>query len=613
LGGWLGLASALLVALTTLVVWLVDGEHRLKPLTIFWDILFQALTPNPVATDAGSVPFLLAMLFITLGSLFMVSILIGILVTGIEDRLHSLRKGRSRVLERDHTVILGWNEHIFTIISELMIANENQPKSRSCIVILGDKDKVEMEDEIQEKIHSNGHTRVVCRSGSPIDHFDLELVNLNAARSIIVLEPDDNDPDAQVIKVMLAIVNNRSRRTEPYLIVAEIHDPHNLDAARLAAGDEAELVLVGRLTSRIIAQTCRRSGLSTVYTELLNFEGDEIYFQAEPDLVGKTFGEALFAYEDSAVVGIRLKGDGPKLNPPMDTCIQDGDLIIALSEDDDTIRLSGIKDPAVDTDAIVCCPPVVLQPERTLVLGWNWRASTVVVELDHYVAPGSLITVVAEDPDIGGTVSALGSQLTNASLEFKQGNTTDRRTLLDLDVETYQHVIVLSYSDALPMQKADARTLVTLLHLRDIAGKSSQRFSIVSEMLDERNRDLAEVTQADDFIVSGKLSSLLLAQISENRELHAVFEDVFDAEGAEVYLNPASDYVQPGMPVNFYTVLTAALWRNETAIGYRLHADANDPDKGYGVVANPKKSVKVTFGEKDRIIVLAENERRSAQ
>ena len=38
--------------------------------------------------------------------------------------------------------------------------------------------------------------------------------------------------------------------------------------------------------------------------------------------------------------------------------------------------------------------------------------------------------------------------------------------------------------------------------------------------------DLAEVTQADDFIVSNKLVSLMLSQVSENRELNALFADL---------------------------------------------------------------------------------------
>ena len=65
-------------------------------------------------------------------------------------------------------------------------------------------------------------------------------------------------------------------------------------------------------------------------------------------------------------------------------------------------------------------------------------------------------------------------------------------------------------------------------------------------MLDVRNRELAEVTRADDFIVSDQLISLMLTQISENRELDAVFADLFDPDGSEIYLKPAGDYVEPG-------------------------------------------------------------------
>ena len=48
---------------------------------------------------------------------------------------------------------------------------------------------------------------------------------------------------------------------------------------------------------------------------------------------------------------------------------------------------------------------------------------------------------------------------------------------------------------------------MTLLHLRDMSEKSGKEFAIVSEMLDLRNRQLAEVTRADDFIVSDHLVS----------------------------------------------------------------------------------------------------------
>ena len=79
------------------------------------------------------------------------------------------------VLETNHTLVLGWSTQIFTILNELMAANENQPNAR--IVILADKDKVEMEDEIRERVEVKGKTRIICRNGSPIDPNDLEIAS----------------------------------------------------------------------------------------------------------------------------------------------------------------------------------------------------------------------------------------------------------------------------------------------------------------------------------------------------------------------------------------------------------------------------------------------------
>ena len=157
------------------------------------------------------------------------------------------------------------------------------------------------------------------------------------------------------------------------------------------------------------------------------------------------------------------------------------------------------------------------------------------------------------------------------------------------------------------MQEADACTLVTLLQLRDIAEKTGKNFSIVSEMLDIRNRELAEITKADDFIVSNRLISLMMSQISENKTLSSVFTDLFDPNGAELYLKPAHHYIQIGKPINFYTIVEAAKRRGETALGYRLGSQENDVTNSYGVYLNPNKSKTFTFTEQDSIIILADN------
>jgi voltage-gated potassium channel Kch len=260
----------------------------------------------------------------------------------------------------------------------------------------------------------------------------------------------------------------------------------------------------------------------------------------------------------------------------------------------------------IDEAAIREGVATVPQPEHVLILGWNRRGPAIIAELDNYVVPGSSAAVVADSPGFVEDVTRRAANLSNLTVTCTEGDTTDRQVLDNLDVEKYDHVIVLCYDDLDP-QRADARTLITLLHLRDIESKLGDSFSIVSEMLDDRNRQLAEVTQADDFIVSDKLISLMLSQISENKDLAAVFADLFNADGSEIYLKPATDYVTAGQPVNFYTVLEAARRRGEVAIGYRIMAKSGDASAGYGVTLNPDKAGMLTLSPGDRVVVLAES------
>jgi len=605
--GFLGLASLTLIAIAALVLVIlriVPGGADSPPDFVegMWLSLMRTLDSGTMGGDEGR-GFRITMLLVTLGGIFIVSALIGVLNSGLESKLDELRKGRSFVIEKDHTLILGWSPKIFTVISELVLANENRHKPR--IVILAEKDKIEMEDEIRDEVGPTGKTKVICRTGTPLSLNDLEIANPHQARSIVVLAPESDDPDSEVIKTILAITNNPHRRTEPYHIVAELSEPRNVEVAKMVGRDEAELVVTGDLIPRIIVQTSRQSGLSVVYTELLDFGGDEIYFQEEPKLVGKTFGEALLAYEESAIMGLRRSDGAILLNPPMDTRIAAGDKVIAISEDDDTVRVSDDA-PAIDEGAIHGAPAAESRPERTLLLGWNEQGAAIVHELDRYVTPGSELTLVADVPGIAGIVEQECGDLVRQKLTCREADTKDRRILDSLGVETFDQVILLCYSEQLDVQEADARTLITLLHLRDMAEKGGHDFRIVSEMLDVRNRELAEVTQADDFIVSNKLTSLMLSQISENKELNAVFADVFDPDGSEIYLKPAGNYVELGVEVSFYTVVEAARRRGEVAIGYRQMAHAKDAGKSYGVAVNPKKSERLAFTREDQVIVLAE-------
>ncbi|CAN5165871.1 lipoprotein [soil metagenome] len=607
--GWLSLVTLIVIlfAATVLAITHLGPDGGFNFFEAAWQSLMRTMDAGTMGGDADW-PFRFLTLFVTLMGILVFSALISIISAGLDSALDSLRKGRSRVLETDHTVILNWSPSIFDIISELVVANESRKKPR--IVIMANKDKVEMEDEISDKVPDLKNTRIICRSGDPTDLFDLSLVNAQTCRSIIVVSPEGvDDPDSQVIKTVLALTNDPKRRDERYRIAAELRDAKNAEVARIVGGDEVQLVLADDLISRIVVQSSRQAGLSAVYSELLDFDGCEIYTTELEELVGVTYGDAVMGYEDSALIGLRYPDGKVKMNPPMDEVIVAGSRAIIIAEDDAAIKLTPIPDDAIEPAAIRKPKAVKRTSERVLIIGWNRRGPMIAYELSKYVKPGSVLTVAGDIPDFENEILSMPMGSKNMKVVARTIDTSHAASLEALDPLSYDSIMVLGYSDHMEAQSADTRTLITLLHLRKLSERLGEHISVVSEMIDIRNRELAEVTRADDFVVSNKLVSLMLAQASENEYLSSIFDDLLDEDGSEIYMRPVGDYVDLALPVSFYTIAEAARQRGETAIGYRRkrEGDAADERNMGGVVVNPSKSELLDYLPEDRVIVLAED------
>jgi voltage-gated potassium channel Kch len=612
---WLAIISVIMVLICGLILFIFkvptpESEIESRSFMGFIESSWQSLMATLDSGTMGGDPetnwaFRTVRFLATLTGIFLISILIGTISSGIDGQIDEMKKGKSKVLETNHTLILGWSEKVFSIITEIIEANSNQKKPSS--VILADRDKVDMDDEIREKISDFKNTKVICRSGSPLELSAIDVVNPNEARSIIVLGSTEDNADTYVIKSVLAITNGKHRKKEPFHIVAEIKDPKNMEAANLVGNDETVFVLSSDLISRITAQTCRQSGLSVVYSELLQFDGDEIYFNEEKSLVGKSYKDALFAYETSSVIGIFTKNEDVLINPSMDTIMNDGDQVIAISEDDDTVKVSGKTSWNIQKDSFNRVEGAEQAVEKTLILGWNARGIRIIEELDNYVSEGSQVMILADVDGIDEDLSLLKSELKKQRLTYTKGDIIDRATLESLDVDSYDHIILLSYTKGIEIQESDAKTLICLLHLRAMSERSGKDFSIVSEMLDIKNRDLGVVAKADDFIVSDNLISLMLSQLSENKDLKKVYDILFEADGSEIYLKPVSRYVKTKQDVNFYTIMESAAALNETAFGYKISKHSASSEEKFGVKINPNKADIINFDEEDYIIVLAED------
>ncbi len=560
---------------------------------LFYNLL-HALDPGTIGGDEGSWGFLLTLLALTLGGLFIVSALIGVLASGIDSKLADLRRGRSIVLEEDHTVILGWSDSIFTIISELTLANES--RKDPVIVILADRDKVDMEEELKVKVPERRGTKIICRSGSPMDLDDLRLSSHDTARSVILLAPDSDEPDSEVIKTLLALTHGG---TEGPRIVAEIQDPSNLEAAALVGKGRTTLLDIRETVAKLVVQTSRQSGAAAVYTELFDYSGDEFYFFEDHGLAGSTYAEAQQAFEAASVVGI-VDGATSKLNPPADTVLTAEQTVIVVVEDDSALegQSRSMTEPALNKLGQQSSHEA--RTSQALLIGWNDRAPIVLRELDRYAPPGSSLTVL----------TAFGEPvvppLSNLAVTVVKASSTNRAVLEEHVAADLDQIIVLCYDRDLEAQAADSRTLVSLLHVRDILRKVGSETPVVSEMMDDRNRILASVADVDDIVVSGEIVSLLVTQLSEDGRLEAVFKELLGAEGSEIYLRPAEWYVQLGTDVSWATVVAGAARRNETAIGLKSALLA-EPGLKFGVVVNPPKSQTYTIGPGDAVVVLAED------
>jgi hypothetical protein len=590
---YVGIAAFGLVAAGALLYWLLGVDAEGGVAEQLWLSLGRAIDAGTFTGDSTWTMRLVS-IAITLAGIFLVSALIGLIATALDQRLTELRKGRSKVVERDHVLVLGWAPTLPAILAELAVANENQRDA--CVVVMAREDKVAMEDALRDRLPDGNPTRLVCRTGDPSDPRDLAIASPLEARSVIVLAEPGDSPDAQVVKVVLSLMSF-DRELERISVTAELVDARHAEALSEATGGAVRTVVSSDLIARVTAQVCHQSGLSAVVQELLDFDGDEIYFRPEPALVGRTVAEARLAYRDATVIGLRHAGGRVELNPPSDARIAGDSQLVAIAEDDDRFTLAA---PSRDVSAAPPRPaPLDPTPVRALVLGWNTLGPAILEELDRVAGPGSCVRILADPDLVEPSVMDDVQQLRRIETAIELADTTDGEALrVALADGVWDRIVLLCYRTGLAPEAADARTLLTLLQVRRLLGQPGHpnaTASIVTELLDVRAVRLASVATPDDFVVSERLTSLLLAQLAENAELDGVFDELFGAGGVDIWLRPAAAYVGGGG--TFGDAIVAAGAIRETAIGFRPGA------RGAAPRLNPRKDE--PLGPGDELIVLA--------
>ena len=576
--------------------------------------------PGTMAYDIDSSGWfkLTAMLAGVVGVVILSS-LIAFITTAMDLKISDLRKGHSKVIEEGHTLILGWNERVLEVLRELLIANESEDDP--CVVILSDQDKEFMDDYLHLNLPDTMNTRIVTRSGSVSSLVNLDIVSVADTRSVIVLATcgqgatNDNKAasDTIVIKTVLALMASKPDDVELH-IVAEIFDDRNRDIVEQICPEMITTIDTDEILAKIMVQTSRSVGLSVVYGEILSFDGCEMYFHH--DNWGDTSFSALaFHWPDGVPMGLQHADGTIAINPHPATAVKPDDAVLILAEDDSTIEY--LTDPvAVPADFPLADRRRKLDVERELIIGWTPKVEIMLHEYADYVLDGSTVDILLRAPDesVRAEVARINADLPGIAVSLMDEDPLTIEGLMAVEPFKYDNIIILSQAGGPQVddERTDSETIVILLLLRRIFDENQDQVGdtkLITEVLDSDNQPLVARTGVRDFIISNRFVSMVLAQLSEDIEIKKVYDDLFQEDGSEIYVKPASLYFESlPVDVSFADLMRMAQKREEVCLGVKIQSLEGDLQKNFGVKLIPDKNTRYQMQAEDALVVVAVDE-----
>ena len=560
-----------------------------------WMTLLHTLDPGTISGTEGSVLFIALMLIATVYGLLFTAILIGLINDGISTKMQSLAKGRGKVLERGHTLILGFNDATITLLRELILANENQ-RSRQPVVVMDDVDAAEMEEQIRNQLveaGKPGRTAIICRRGTIYDIAALERCGIEDSNSVII----NAETDFDTIKTILAstyTLNHAKKESDSY-VVAVIYSDDNEDVAKIAGNDgyeddRLEMLLLQKTLARIMVHTSRQPGLSMVFTELFNFSGMEFYLvnrdPAFEKLIGMTIQEINHYLRTSIAIGVYRQGEGTVIDAPGNVHFEEGDSLLVLEEDDDPLVVEEMEHRGNTANVEVITPEKAL---NILILGVYPIINNVLLEYSNYLPSGTNLYVADIRENSAGDIkerTTAAVEKTGCHIIIEEGiNTLEIEKMNALLDRTQPDSVLLLLDPDNDPEEEDEKIMKQLLYLRQYRKRTDRFFNIASEINLARDEKLANATGSDDFIISRQISALLMAQISQKREMRSVFTTLLSQEGFEIYMKKAENYVPLNEPVDIYSIIDAAAQKHEIWIGMRKKTN----ERYESPVVNPAK------------------------
>ena len=592
--------------------------------------------------------------------LLVFAILVGLVTDAIDSKVEEMKAGKGRVLESQHTVVLGWNSKGPALVRQLSEAVGRDAKARRCVAILCEEEKEDVEEQVREEMDGLDHRglSVITRKGDPSSLMLQDMMSVGSAASVVVLASDSDEQelvDSTALRTVLATrsLEKRDGDIVPANVIVEVSSRKGAELVHMAgshgAKDKSAIAMIRseQLLGRYLVQCAGQApGYGSVIQELISFEGSEFHVSRRvgddgrsKHLVGRTWAEAVHGFRSALPVGVMAEDGTINLAVSQDYAIKASDKVIAVAEDEKDMTPVGEAGFSRSLERASKAPRSTLtglydtsakllpRSKHYVVLGYRAGMDDMIFQMAEMcpVGSGSRITVLA-DVDVDLMQRNLGPMVNKqrATLRLISGSPTRASELKKCDLATAYSIMLVGDTSSSVFDDEDgiAETLVTdpkhrdiqvlamALGVREELARLNARIPLlVTEIQEQGTMDLLGAINVNmDIIVATDMVANILAQAAHQPDVMSVWNHILKADGCEIYMKPASKYMNLALdgrkPCTFRELhATVKELYNEEAIGIvtkrgKRHCLKFDLDKS-DVMLQPGDYVVVIAEEAD--------------
>ncbi|WP_157153373.1 CASTOR/POLLUX-related putative ion channel [Brachyspira murdochii] len=522
------------------------------PKDAFWDSLMQFIDTGNISSVDGSIGIVLTFLMVTFIGVCGWGSLIAMINKALQDRINNLSKGNAFIMEKNHAIILGYGEEALTIVEEFIMAKVKT------IIILSEHNV----DIIRKRISfikGSKETNIIIREGSASRIENIKLLNIAKSSSISII----NNDDTESLNILLALkkIVEEEELDKKINICVLVHEEDTIEIIKSIEEKNFVIHVIYKyeILYKLIAQSIIYTGLSNVYEDLFSNDGNVFYIETDHDFNDCKFEDAALKYLERGMIllGITKEDRSQLLIPNYDYLLKKENRLVILSRNNNDDNIKEYPDIK---------PSIVKYKNNILLICEENRYDEIIKEISEYMENHNTSMI---------SYNSIKSQKNKYKFmreKLKEENTTK---------------IVLISEDNV----TDVKSINILLIIRQIIRKENLNIAILSLLNSIQKRNLIYSDDVRDFIVSGKLIGMLMAQASISSNILYIFYGLLSKNGKDIIMSPYSDYFKESK--SFKDVYLYLLRKKIIIIGVKRYND---------VIINPNNDC--MLDNKDEIIII---------